>query len=237
MKKIILFIFILSIKVCLSQTVDSTYFSQNNDKIDSTEYYYSQFLNCCKIKWATIGFRYELFNSTYGIEISNGIDERPLMHFEDFSEDLMFKLNALTNFKTNYSFQATLARHLQINYLSIISCEYQIQDYSEIDYFHHDISISAKSYWNLVNSGIIFKTGFQTLNDYNNFGANIGFQKIVHSKSFYITCIAGYYFDYFTYNAILHGFIYKNSLSLRLEYEKKYKYNFINLGVNLTIRR
>jgi hypothetical protein len=73
-------------------------------------------------KWLTIGTEYEGINSGFGLSVSNGFDEQPIIHFEDISTNILYKVRAQTNFNKDYSFDANLAwnNYFGLKYLPAI---------------------------------------------------------------------------------------------------------------------
>ena len=185
---------------------------------------------CCNCpSRRTIGINYEAINSMFGLAFSNGYDEMPLIHFEDFADRVIFKMNVQTNFSKDYSFGANVGLKYPFRFLSIISAGYSQYDYQSEDFFYRDIHISAGKY--LRNTELTLKTGYQVLNDYHNWGVALGLQKNVVYSKLLVGFSAGYYFDYLNFSAYLQGIINKN-FSYRLGYDRVDKYNFCNFGLN-----
>jgi hypothetical protein len=55
-------------------------------------------------KWFTVGVNYDAINSKYGLSVSNGYDEYPLIHFEEFQDPWLLKFTGTTDFEDDYSF-------------------------------------------------------------------------------------------------------------------------------------
>lgn len=225
-----LFISILSLKAEAQkfEIQDSTNNSRKTaETISSLEAYDS--------RWITIAVQNDFVNSTYGLHISNGFDERPLKHFEDFQDIVVFKLSAQTNFKEDYSLGANLGWQYPIRHLSQVSTEFRQFDYWQSEFFCRDINLSTKTHWKSL--GIILKIGHQKLNDQSNIGPTIELQRDIIYNKLYSGVSVGYYSDYCNYSAFLQGFIYKNIISLRFVYERIDRYDLLNLGVNFTFKR
>jgi hypothetical protein len=185
-----------------------------------------------KAKWITIGTSYEVVNSVYGISISNGMDEKPLIHFEDLRADVLYKIDGQTDFNKDYSLRGKLSWNHPYKRISLASIEYLQSNFNNAGFIHKDINLSGMIGINWAQLNV--KIGYQELNSYNNFGPSIGFQKSHYKPRLYYGFLMGYYFDYFTYNMYLQGFIYKNKLSLRLSYDRIEEFDFINVGFNYT---
>lgn len=194
-------------------------------------------LDLYNTKWFTIGSQYDLINTTFGLLISNGYDERPMIHFEDFSEDLMLKIHGTTDFQNDYSFGASVAYQYPIRFISLLSFDYKIFDYSSIDFKHQDLQFSAKSGIKYINAGFRLGFGYQTLNNLQNFGINTGLLKVLIYRRLYTEILCGYYFDYWTWSAKMQGFIYKNLISVGVKYDRIDTYDFLNIGLNFTFER
>jgi hypothetical protein len=220
MQRFFFIILIFDFGVCFSQTTDS---------IIEPDYYAT--------KWMTIGVNTDLINSVYGILISNGYDERPLIHFEDFSEHLIYKFTGQTDFKKDYSFGANLSWKYPCKYLVLTTIEYIQSNYEIKDLFHRDINLSAMTWIKFLQSGLTLKIGHQTVNSNRNFGVNLGLQKVLIYKLIYSGFSVGYYGDYFAYSIYAQGFVYKHNLGLRVGYDRIDKYDFLNLGLNFTLIR
>lgn len=87
-------------------------------------------------RWLTIGTNYDLFNTIFGLQISNGTDEEPLIHFEDFQDNLLIKFHGQTNFKNNYSYGAEVGwSYLPIRNLTWLSLEYSVRNFKSTNLF------------------------------------------------------------------------------------------------------
>lgn len=188
-------------------------------------------------KWLTFGLNYDFANSFYGILLSNGYDERPLIHFEDFSERFIFKIYGNTDFAKDYSIGTDLGLKYPMRYVSVIGLGFSQFDYSQHNIFLREINASAETFTNKLDFALRLKVAYQTLNDYENMGIDLGLRKIIIYRRLYSGVSVGYYFDYFTYSAYLQGFLYKNKVGLRLNYERIAKYDFLTLGLNFTFDR
>ena len=191
---------------------------------------------CASPGWISTGLQYDITNSTFGMVFSNGYDERPLIHFEEFPDDLTYKINAQSNFHKDYSFGASLA--YPFHRLRIASSiGYEQYCYLSKDFFHRDVHLSATTYMKLIDTSLILKTGYQALNNANNWGVCIGLRKgLIYSK-LYSGISVGYYFDYLSYSIYFQGLIINKNISYRLTYDKIDNYNFLNIGLNLLFNR
>jgi hypothetical protein len=194
---------------------------------------------CCDCRGLiTFGTNYEIVNSLIGLVFSNGYDEMPLIHFEEFPDRVIYKMNVQTNFDKDYSFGANVGLRYpfvpHIRLFSMISAGYSQYDYPSKDFFHRDIHASVRTY--LRNTELTLKTGYQKLNDYHNWGALVGLQKMIIYRRLLVGLSTGYYFDYLTFSTYFQGIIHKN-ISFRLGYDRMDKYNFCNFGLNFIWNR
>jgi hypothetical protein len=231
-KKLIVILSLISTQVSQGQVKDSI--SSDTGKVLTGIYNY---LDVSSSKWLTTGIQYDLCNSTLGLVISNGYNERPLFHFEDISEDVLFKILGSTDFISNYSFGGDIAFQYPIRGLSLISIGYSQLKYSQIQLFKRDIHISAMKYLKKIEAGLILNIGYKTYNDLKNIGADFGLQKVLIYKKLYSELSIGYYFDNFTYSAAIEGFIFRNNIGVRLEYGRFENDNFLTIGLNFTFDR
>jgi hypothetical protein len=187
-------------------------------------------------KWITIGSQYDYFNSTFGLEISNGYDERPLIHFEDFSEDFVFKIQGNTDFNRDYSYGINIGWKYP-RYLSLIAIGFSDYDYSLSNFQFQELNISAET--NLKNTDFVVKLelAYHVLNNRENFGAELGLSNVFIYRRLYAGLSSGYYFDYFTYSGFIKSFVYKNTIGIALKYDRIDKYDFLQLGLSYTFTR
>ncbi|TLX73742.1 hypothetical protein E9993_14890 [Labilibacter sediminis] len=196
----------------------------------------ANYLDIERAKWITVGTQYDFQSNALGIEISNGYDERPLIHFEDFSEDLVFKLNGRMNFNKDYSYGVNFGWKYP-RYLSLIAIEFLDYNYSERNFQYKGLNINAETWIKNTDFVVMLKLGCKNLNDNTNFGVDIGLRNVLVPYKLYCGISGGYYFDYFTYSGFMQGFIYKNIVSVNLDYNRIEKFDFINLGLRITLKR
>jgi hypothetical protein len=194
----------------------------------------TNYLDRCNGKWLTVGANYDLINSTLGLAISNGLDEIPLIQLANYTQNLIYKINAETDFKNDYSFGANLSWKNPIRHIVLTSLEYSQFDYSESEFKFRNLDVSANIDSKMLKADLILKFGYQTLNENENCGASFGIQKVLVKQQLYSGASLGYYFDYFTYSVYLQGFVLRDFMSLRLAYNRIDNFDFINLGLNFT---
>ncbi|MEK8181249.1 hypothetical protein WMW71_12955 [Flavobacterium buctense] len=229
MRRIKTYKLILSIQLLIGYQIGFSQVMKDSLKIDSVDAY--------NTKWMTIGSQYDCSSSTFGLVLSNGYDESPLIHFEDFSEDLIFKIQGNTNFERNHSIETDFGWKYPIKHISAISIGFYQYDYWQRHFFHRDLNLSAETYIRKLDVSLKLKIAYQTLNDYENLGTDLEIRKVILYQKLYSGLAVGYYFDYFKYSAYIHGFVYRNKIGLRLSYEKIDTYDFLNVGLNYTFIR
>jgi hypothetical protein len=166
MKKILIFILILDVINSFAQDSDTVNVIDNRTKPlfenfrDSINNFWfeSMDFNYYDSKWNTIGIQYDFLNYTFGLVMSNGYDEMPLIHFEDFSEKFVYKVNVQTNFNKDYSFGFSFAWKRPIILLNLASIEYLQHDLSSKNVHYKNINISAKRY--IKDIEVIVKLGY-----------------------------------------------------------------------------
>ena len=181
-------------------------------------------------RWLSIGAKYDVVNSMFGITFSNGYDEMPLIHFESFSDRVIYKMNVQTNFNKDYLLGVNLGWKYPFRRLSLLSIGYQHYHQPSKDFFHHDVHISAETF--LKNTALMVRIGYQTLNDHNNWGASVRFQNSIVYSKLLVGLSAGYYFNYFTYSLYFQGLFTSKNISFRLAYDKMDTYAFFNIGLS-----
>lgn len=187
--------------------------------------------------WISLGTRVDVFSSSAGFSVSNGLDEHPITHFEDFSESWMYKLSGTTNFKKDYSYGVKLSRDYVFRYIYMPAIEYRKTAYSSIAFQHSDMNFSFGLNFRRFWGTFLVKAGYQGLNGQNSVGAGIGLQNSHRKPDFYYGFIIGHWAPYFTYNAFIQSFIYKHRWSLRADYERIEDFDFLNLGIHYIFNR
>jgi len=183
-------------------------------------------------EWLSIGAKYDAINSVIGLSFSNGYDELPLLRFHSFFDRFVYKMKVQTDFDKNNMFGANIGWMIyQLKPLirCLVSAEYNQYHYSARDFLYRDINVFAT--FLKENSALTVKTGYQTLNDYNNWGVSLGLQKPIVSEKLSVGLLAGYYFDYLSYSLYFQGLI-RYRVSIRLAYDRIYTYDFLNFGLN-----
>jgi len=181
--------------------------------------------------WFTIGTNYEIINSNLGFSFSNGLDEQPLIDFESFSSDLIYKISGQTNFKNNFSYNGQLAWKYPIRGIYKTSIEYSKTKLTTINFNCQNISFTNE----FVHTGLITKLEYQKLSDKNNFGINLGLENVIYKT--YLGFIVGYYFGYFNYKLFIQRFLYKQFISFRFDYERIDSFDFANIGIHFSISK
>ena len=183
-------------------------------------------------KLFSVGANLEAFNSMTGLVFSNGYDELPLIHFEDFHDRVIYKTNVQTNFQRDYVFGANVGWVYPLRNLLFVSAGYRQYQYPSKSFSHRDVHVSAARYFK--NILLEVQTGYQTLNDSHHWGASAVLQKQVVNYRLLVGVSAGYYFDYPTCSVFVQGRLPKY-ISYRLTYDRIDNCNFFNVGLNFLI--
>jgi hypothetical protein len=187
-------------------------------------------------RWFTIGANYDPYNTVYGLQLSNGFDENPLIHFEDFDDNFLIKIQGQTDLKANYSYGAEIGWALfPISFMPRLSLGYSVQNFESSNLFLRDFNLSSGiGYFR--NSLILIKVGYQELQRESNLGLTLGIEQSF--KNLYLGYSFGYYFDYFNQSAYLQLGHYSEGLySFRAAYNRVNDYNLLTLGVHYTLLR
>jgi hypothetical protein len=183
----------------------------------------------------TIGPFYGATESLLGIQIGNGNDEQPIIHFEDLSADILYKISGQTDFKNDYSIGGEISWNYPFKAkLSILSLNFNQSRLTDNGFFQRNIGLSSRYYLRFTpNLHLLAKFSHQRLNEQNNVGFGLGIQN-EHQKIYYGIRV-DYFRDYYNYSAFLQSFLFKSKLSLRLAYDRIDNYDFFNIGLNYVI--
>ena len=223
MQKIIIFVFGLCSFFGFSQEKETW-----KDSTLIPEYHYRN-------QFFTIGTFYGVTESLFGLQIGNGNDEQPIIHFEDLSADILYKLNGQTDFKNNYSVGSELSWNYPFKAkLSILSLNFNQTKITENDFFQRNIGLSTRYYLRFTpDLSLLAKFSHQRLNEQNNIGFGLGLQN--RHRNIYYGIRADYFKDYYNYSAFLQTLIFKSKISIRIVYDRIDKFDFINFGLNYVI--
>lgn len=187
-------------------------------------------------RWLTFGMNINSFNSLVGLNFSNGFDEEPLIHFEDFQDNLIFKIEGQTDFDSDYIINSGIGLLYPIKFIGRAELGYAKMNLSKDDYEFQDVHLRLRSKY-FRNTAMILKTGFQNFQNEKNFGFDFGLQQ--DFRKVYLGIMAGYY-DYYTLNGYMQYGIYTNTmnlLSLRLEYNRIDNFDFLSVGFHWSFVR
>jgi len=189
-------------------------------------------------KWKSIGLIMDGFNSTYGLQISNGFDEHPLIHFEDFDDSWLYKASVLTNFKKDYAFNLKFAHNYWLRRVYMPTVEYKAIKYvsNKLDYK----ALTASFNIDIIRrfDGVTtIETGYQRLNGENNLGVGIGILKSHRQPDLCYGFQIGYWNNYLTYDLFFQSFIFQKQLSLGIHFERIEQFNFLNFQLNYVFNK
>jgi hypothetical protein len=171
-----------------------------------------------KIKYFTIAGNSDVLNSLNGITISNGIDEKPLLHFEDLNNNCLYKVCAQSDFMENYSIDLRLgwnlpSRRLHFITINLLSIDYIQKKIDDGLLYHRNLNLTTEILVKPLPFIIITKGGVNEINTKNYYGGEIGIRK--SWREIYLQTTFGFYSKFKTLSAVTECNIYKNSLFLR----------------------
>jgi len=192
-------------------------------------------------RYFSIGANYDVANSLFGISFSNGYNERPLIHFEDFGR-FVYKISVQSNFGNDYAFEGNFGVLYPtgffdlwhwVRYVQKVSINYTHKNLSDnVDFRFNKISIKGYTYSRFLQSSLFLEPAFQSLNNENNFGVILGAQKGFGKPRFYSGLSVGYFSDYWIYSAYIRGRIGWSSFSYQLTYDRINNHDFFNVGLS-----
>lgn len=220
MIKQLFLLFLLNLTAC---------FGQQDDK----EIYPS------KIHYLTFGINSDINNSLFGLLVGNGVDEKPLYHFEDISNDCLYKVTGQTDLEKNYSYGATIgwntpSRRLLFLTVTLLTIDYSQRQINNECFFQKKLNTSGEFYLKHLRFTLLGKLGFNEINNSMGYGGEIGFRKSF--KYFYFGGTFGKYSDKNTFNVFSQINVYKKKLHIRFNYDKIEDFNSLNIGVNYIFR-
>jgi hypothetical protein len=198
---------------------------------------YSVFTNYSYQLLYPLGVKYDAINSMVGLTFGN-CSELPLETYRSDYDPfhLYYTMYAQTNFYRDYSFGAEVAwKDLLINFrIFVPSIGYEQSRHLSDNFFFRDVHLSAATPLTRTvgkASSLIVKAGYQNLNDAHNFGASVGFWTQLKPGKLYMGMSVGYYFDYLTFSAYVHGRVKR--IDYKLSYDRIDNYNFLNAGITI----
>ena len=186
-------------------------------------------------RWLSTGLSYDEFSSIFGFQISNGFEEHPLIHFEDFDDLWLYKISGLTNFEKDYSLSVKVARRGLLRRFYMPTIEYEVAKYSSRDFDYKAINFSLGTW--LGNVALLTKFGHQQLNNTDNIGGSIGLLNSHRNPDLYYGFTIGYWNDYLTYDVFFQSFLLNKKLSLGIHFERIEKFNFLNFELNYVFHK
>lgn len=208
--------------------------SQDNKTwIDSLDQFTTQYNK----KYFTIGTLYNANISLIGFQVGNGNTEQPIIHFEDLTSTILFKISAQTDFKNEYSLSNTVSWNYPFNgMLPLVSLNYDQSKISENNLFLRNIGLSTKYYLQCTTGlDVLGKISHQRLDKNSNIGIGLGLQNT--HNNFYYGLRADYFMYYWNYTAFLHTLVIKEEISFGIVYDRVEKFDFINIGVSYVISK
>ncbi|MFY8188167.1 MAG: hypothetical protein ACOVLC_09430 [Flavobacterium sp.] len=223
MQKFLIYIYSLITTLGFSQV--------NKTEIDSTLFAETFYRN----HFFTFGPLYNTTESLIGLQIGNGNNEQPLIHFEDLSADILYKISGQTDFNDNYSIDSEVSWNYPFKgKLSILSLNFNQSQFNDNQFFQRNIGLSSRYYLRFTsNLTVIAKLSHQRVNEQNNLGLGLGLQN--GHQGIYYGIRVDYFDKYYNYSAYLQSLIFKSKLSIRLTHDRIDKYDYFNIGLNYVI--
>jgi hypothetical protein len=190
-------------------------------------------------KRLSVGTSYDLANNVFGFSLGNGFDEFPLFHFEDFDDRLLIKLTGNTDFNQDYGYGVKLGWTYLFRFFQVASIETRKFHYVENDFefTEANLNLTFDPSKNGFPGLLVVMTGFQRLAGESNYGLGLGWQDANYRHGFHYGLMIGYWGDYFTYNVFLQGFLVRDHLAFKLDYERIDTYNLASIGLSYLFLR
>lgn len=220
------------IVVTISILISALGFTQTNiSEADSTLFAELHYTN----HFFTFGPIFNASESLIGLQIGNGNDEQPIVHFEDLDAEILYEVSGQTDFENDYSIGGQVSWNYPFKAkISILSINFDQTRISEKDFLQRNIGLSTRYYLRFSgNLSLLAKLSHQRLNERNNLGFGLGIQN--GHRGIYYGGRADYFQDYFNYSVFLQSFLLKSKLSLRLAYDRIDNFDFFNVGLNYVI--
>lgn len=207
------------------------YYTVTSDTFFAIEMYTYDYYNT---RWLSFGTSLESFNSLLGFQISNGTDEEPLIHFEDFQDKLLLKIYGQTDLGKNFAYGAEVGLN-RLRYIGRTTLNYNRWHLEDVGLYLTDINLTSRVRY-LHNTGLVFRAGYQERNGNRQFGIGAGIEPIF--KNFYLGVNSRYYFSYFHHEAYVQVILLpEHFLSLRATYNRIKQNNLLSIGINYAFVR
>lgn len=192
------------------------------------------FLDFYNTRWLSFGAQFDMVNQLFGIQISNAVDEEPLIHFEDFQDMLLIKAQAQSDFDNNHSFGLEFGL-TSMAYISRTTIQYNYVNFRKKQLQLHDINLTSRIKY-IRNTRLIFRTGYQHYENRGRFGLGLGLEQKI--GKIHIGANSRYYSDYFHHEAYMEfRLIKKRMLTMRMLYNRIDHHDFVTIGLNYAFIR
>lgn len=193
-----------------------------------------------KTRYFTLGSNTDIINSNYGFTISNGIEEKPLLHFEELTYDIVYKLGIQSDLRNNNKYDLLIgwnnpSRRLRTITITLLSLEYSLTEFKQENFNQTKINLRGNFYIKPLLFTIVAKLGTNKINTSKDFGGEIGFLKSF--KDIYFESYFGLYSQKPTYFISSQYNIYNNKIFGRLTYSQIDQINSLNLGFRYTFTK
>jgi len=193
------------------------------------------FYDLYNTRWFSFGTSYGTLNQVFGFQLSNAADEEPFIHFEEFQDNFIVKLNGQTDFKNNYSYSGELGFSLK-RFVGRTTLKYDRINFKDPELFLTDFNLTSRIRY-VHNTGLLFRAGYQKLTDRENYGLGLGLEQ-VFQNFFHFGINSRYYFDYFHHEVYSQLVIpSKNLLTFRTVYNRINRTDLLTIGLNYAFVR
>lgn len=185
-------------------------------------------------RWLSFGANYGILNQVFGFQLSNGVDEEPLIHFEDFQDNILIKLHGQTDYTDDYSYGGEFGFYL-LGPIGRTTLKYDRINFEESGLFLTDLNLTSRIRY-FKNTGLILRTGYQKLDGNETYGLGLGFEQ--DSQNFHFGLNSRYYFDYFHHEMYFQFIIpSKDLLTFRTVYNRIDSTGLLTAGINYAFVR
>ncbi|GAB5531571.1 MAG: hypothetical protein Roseis3KO_33480 [Roseivirga sp.] len=192
------------------------------------------FIDFYNTRWLSLGSNYDPINKVFGLHLSNGVDELPIIHFEDFQDIFLIKANAQSDFDNNHSFGLELG----VNYLRFAgrtTIQYNYINFKSSQLLLNGLNLTSQLRY-IGSTGLIFRTGYQHYDNKGRYGLGMGLIRSI--GKIHVGANSRYYFDYFHHEAYLMVRITKSRMfNLRVVYNRIDHHDLLTFGLNYAFIR
>ncbi len=197
-----------------------------DDSVEIRDFYNS--------RWLSFGMNYDAFSTVGGLQLSNGVNEEPLIHFEDFQDKFLVKVSGFSDFENNYALYVESGM-TRLRYVGRTTIQYNLLRFKDRELLLTDINLTSRIRY-IHDTGLIFRTGYQDLDSNRNFGIGLGLEQ--NLRHMYFGFNSRFYNDYFHHEAYFQLLIPgKNFFTVRSVYNRIENKDQLTIGLNYAFVR